>query len=286
MKKVKSSVEWLHFPFFLKKSGGGIACLLFIVCWLPVRSQPEAGFRLIQTIGIEAVDFTTDKLQNVYLLEADNEVVKYNPAGSEEFRYSNKTLGGKAFIDATNPFQVLLFFSEYGMVLTLDRTLSLAGRIDLQRLGFFRVFAVGRSSDNHLWVYDEANFRLRKISSDGQVLVESNDLSLSLGRAIHPLSLQEQEQLVFLNDPESGVLIFDVFGRYLKTLDFRGIDHFQVFGEKMIFCRAGKWEVFHLNALLLQPLKVPEDALTGRKMRLENDRLYVLGDKDLKIYNF
>lgn len=234
-------------------------------------------------IATKAKDFTTDNLQNIYCLSAESELIKYSPEGQEQFRYSNRTLGQAALLDATNPFHLLLYFPEYQNVLLFDRTLSPTGQFNLNNLGFYRASAVGMASDGHLWVYDEASFRLKKVTASGQVIAESGDLSLAIGKGLHPNFLTERNQQVFLNDPATGILVFDVFGQYLKTIGILGLAEFQIVGDELIFWQEGKLHSFHLTALLEQTYALPIELEPDSKVRLGNGALFVLDKNGLKI---
>lgn len=276
---------------------------LAVSCWLlafgcfvpnascqsvPQDSQAEGNgqYELLFTIPVKAKDFTTDKLQNIYLLTPDNEVIKYTPGGQEQFRYPNKTLGDAACLDATNPFHLLLFFPDYQTVLTLDRTMNLSGQFNLQQFGFFRVNAVGMASDGRLWVYDEVNFRLKKVESDGTIVTEGGDMSLVLGKTIRPNFLVEKGQIVYLNDPNEGILVFDVFGQYQKTLPLKDLKEFQLFDDQLIYFTKNQLISFHLKALLEKPIRLPEGVNSGDKLNVQKDKLYVLGREGLRVYKF
>lgn len=259
---------------------------LALVFHLTAGVQSGAFGQIPATVSIEARNFTTDNLQNLYVITPENEVVKYAPDGQELFRYFNNTLGQVAFLDATNPFHLLLFLPEYQNVLTLDRTLNLTGQFNLFQFGLFQVNAVGMASDGQLWVYDETAFRLKKIAADGTVKAESSDLSLTLGKAIRPNFLTERQQQVFLNDPEAGVLVFDVFGQYQKTIGIKGLKEFQVLDDQLVYFRDGRLWAFHLAALMEQPLTVPVKLPLSCKMRVGKEHIYVLETDELKIYPF
>ncbi len=246
---------------------------------LPLFAQP------LFTFDEKTASFSTDQLQNIYLQTTDHQLVKINAVGREEFRYTNKTLGAPAHLDASNPFQPLLFYPDFQTVVALDRTMSETGRLDLLRAGFFRVNAVGRASDNGLWLYDEATFRLKKLAPDGSLLLESADLSLSLGQAVAPDFLLEREQFVFLSDPAQGVFIFDIFGKFLKKLPLIGLREFQVEGQKLFFFQTGMLWAFDLQSLLTQPVQLPEGALPADHLRLEKGRVYVLQNEKLRVFS-
>lgn len=228
--------------------------------------------------------FAVDNLQNLYVLSSQNEVVKYTPDGQQQFTYPNSTLGSIASIDASNPLLIMLFFPDYQNVLLLDRTLSAAGQFNLFRAGLLQVSAVGMASDNRLWAYDATTFQLKKIEQDGQVLFESTDLSLELGRSIKPVRIFERNQTVFLCDPNEGVLLFDVFGRYVKTLELKGISDCQVLGDELYFLEKGKLKSFNLKSLTGRNLQLPEGLHNPKQVRIVSDRLFVLDDEGIKVF--
>ncbi len=223
-------------------------------------------------------NFTTDNLGNVYTFTLDNQVVKYNTAGKEQFRYPNRTLGEATLLDATNPFHLLLFFAQHQTVLTLDRTMNVSGQFNLMQMGFQRADAVGMASDGALWVYDEASFLLKKIKADGTVVVRGNDLSLSVGQSLRPNFLLEREQTVFVSDPMVGVLVFDIFGQYRKTIPILGLTAFQVMDDQLIYVKDGQLWSFHLTALLEKPFVLPFELIPGAKLRVANGWSYLLED--------
>ncbi len=228
--------------------------------------------------------FAVDNLQNLYVLSSQNEVVKYNPDGQQQFTYPNSTLGSIAAIDVSNPLLIMLFFPDYQNVLLLDRTLSAAGQFNLFRAGLLQVSAVGMASDNRLWAYDATTFQLKKIDQDGQVRFESTDLSLELGRSIRPVRIFERNQTVFLCDPNEGILLFDVFGRYVKTLGLKGISDCQVLGDELYFLEKGLLKSFNLQSLTGRSLKLPEGLHNPKQVRIVSDRLYVLDEEGIKVF--
>ena len=241
-------------------------------------------YKLLFELKLEASHFTTDKLQNIYYISQANEVVKLGPDGSEQFRFINKTLGTPTYLDATNPFNLLLFYPDYQTVLTLDRTMNQAGQFNLFDLGLFGLGAVGMAGDGHLWLYDMLNFRLKKVGREGQLIVQSADLSLELNRSVSPNFILERNQQVYVNDPALGILVFDVFGKYLKTIPILALEEFQVVGDQLLFCQNGQMHSFHLVTLLQNPVWLPSEVTADDHVQVQKDRLYVLGQGLLKIY--
>lgn len=110
------------------------------------------------------VFFTTDPLQQIYVVNRGNEVFerKYSQDGQVLFQYNNNRLGPLGWIDASNPFNILLYYPDYQIAKILDRTLNPSGEFQLYQLGLIAPAALALSNDNHLWVFDEKQTRSSK----------------------------------------------------------------------------------------------------------------------------
>ena len=173
------------------------------------------------------VGMTTDPLQQIYAINARNELFKYSAEGALLFQYNNNRLGRLARVDASNPFNVLLYYPDFQIVKTLDRTLNPSGEFKLYELGLINTAALALSNDNHLWVFDETSDQLKKIGRDGQILAQSDNLALLLGQDPAPTQIQAKGNFVYALDPKMGILVFDAFGQYDRLLPIKNISDFQ-----------------------------------------------------------
>jgi len=158
------------------------------------------------------------------------------------------------------------------------------GAFDLFNLDVIDVPAVGISSDNKLWIYDDLKFNLKKIDRNGDVVDQSNNLSLVLGKTLTPNFLLERSNAVYVNDPEVGILVFDLFSNYTKTIGIKGLDQFQVIDQQLVYWQDGALHIFNLKSLQTRSidLQLPPDE--SQLVRIEKDRLYVRTGPFLKIY--
>ena len=157
--------------------------------------------------------FAVDPLQQLLTVSDDGVLVQYNPQGQPLFRYHNTTLGEDFTIDATDPFNILLFYQDQQTIILLDRTLSVRASLDLRDTEVLYATAVARSHDNNLWVYDELAGRLYKLSARGDLLFTSNDFRLSENLSIGPSHIVRWGDRIALNFPERGLAIFSVLGQ-------------------------------------------------------------------------
>ncbi len=229
-------------------------------------------------------NFTIDKLQQIYLVTDRNEVIKHDPRGREVFRFNNNFLEDIGKLDPSDPFNVLLYYPEYLSVITLDRTMSKTGEFDLSNLNLIRVNALGSTNDNNVWLYDEVSFSLKKINRAGDVLKESVNLNLKLGYSGKPNFLIERSNMVFVNDPDYGILVFSNLGEYDSVIDLKGLNDFQVLGEQIVFQRGNKLFTFHLQSLNEKEIKLPMKIRSGNKIMLQKNRLFVQDSDRVVVY--
>lgn len=268
-----------------------ITIIAFFLSWISffaVNSTLHAQADSTQEIHSKILGkfhfYTTDKLCNIYLIDANYEILKYTPEGKETFRYNNNRLDRPTFIDATDPFNILVFYPDYQTIILLDRTMTHTATLNFSDFDFFNVNAVAFSGDNKLWVYDELNFRLKKIDRNGKHIQVSDDLSLLLDTDFKPNFIVERELKVFVNDPDVGILVFDAFGQYVKKLDFKGLSDFQVSRNLLIFRdKNNKVQIFHLDSLLTSPARLSESIPVG-KIQYQTGFLYAQDETGLSIF--
>jgi len=246
----------------------------------------DSLFTFLFELPEKAKDFTTDKLRQCYLVTENNEVIKYNADGKELFRFNNNRLGEMSYIDATDPFNILLYYPEFRTVILLDRTLNVTNEYILYDLDVVEIHAVGLSNDNNIWIYDDVNFKMKKVNQNGETLLESDNLSMILGVALQPNFILERNNWVFVNDADIGVLQFDLFGTYVKTIDIKSLAQFQVLEDQLVYRDANMIHTLHLKSLSNNTIDIPVELSKEDAIRIQKDRLYVLKDQKVSLYTF
>ena len=246
----------------------------------------SSSYQLIKSLPIEAQLITSDKLQQLYVVTSKNHLVKYNSKGEELFRYSNNTLGELKHVDVTDPFNVLLYYPEFLTVLTLNRTLNPTGEFVLFDLNVLDVQSVAMSNDNNIWLYDDVSFQIKKVDRKGETLESSENLSNQFSKVLQPNFIQERDNWLYVNDPTLGVLIFDTFGQYVKTVDVKGLLRFQVLDGQLVYRKEDSLESFHLQSLRTQDIELPEAIVKEHQISIQREHLFVKKEKTVEIYRF
>ena len=271
----------------------GRLLFLFLLCFsvnssLRLSAQNDSiQFTLIETLPYQAQVFATDKLQQSYLVNAsNNELIKFSPNGQVLFRFNNNRLGRLSHVDVANPFNVLLYYADYRTVITLDRTLSQTGEINLYDLDVIEVESVGMSNDNNIWLYDDVGFKLKKINHQGETLLESDNLNMSLDLRLMPNFILERDNLVFVNDPKEGIFVFDNFASFVKRIQIKDLQYFQVYNGQLIYLKEGQLVSFQMQALVNQEITLPPEFEVGNGVSIQNDRLFIIKEKEVLLFGF
>jgi hypothetical protein len=261
---------------------------LLLLCSInsSIAQSSDTLLHATATIHIETARLlTSDKLQQCYVVNEDNELFKYDKNGQLLFQYNNNQLGDLEWLDVTDPFNILLFYPDYFTVILLNRTLNITGEYQLFDLNITDVNAVAMANDNELWFFDDNTGKVRKVSRAGDVTGESVNVKLLLGINIQALNMLATRNRVFLNAPEFGILVFDNFGTYLKDIPLKGLASFQILENQLIYQEGGKIKSFHLQSFLTSEVELPFKLEETDQLQIQKGVLLLLKGEELLIYN-
>lgn len=248
------------------------------------QSDSSSSYLPILQIPLQTKFITADKLQQLYAVTPSNEVIKYAPDGTELYRFSNNILGDLTYLDATDPFNLLLFYEDYQSIIMLDRTLNKTAMLNLLDLDALQVHAIGMSNDGHIWLYDPVKFRLKKVDANGHILAESQNLSLLLPQTPQPTQLVARDNRVYLSDPAQGILLFNNFGQFQKVTDLPGVERFQVVENRLIFQQKSDLFAYDQRSFQTKSIPLPEGVKEGDQILWQKQRLYVRKAERIEVY--
>jgi len=257
--------------------------LLFLGCALSARAADS--LRILASRPMSARSITTDELGNIYAIQKDNTLARYNAQGDSTGFYRSALNGQLGSVDATNPLRLLLYFPAFNKVQVLDRQLALKAEVDLRPLRIFSPTAIATASDGNIWVYDPVNARLLKLDETGARIQEGIDLRQQLSFVPKAGFLLERDRRLYLCDTAHGILVFDPFASYITTLPFRPVASLQAFNHQLVFRRGNTLCSYDMQTFGEQLLPLPEDRqqhILGAC--LSSASLAVLYEKSLVIY--
>lgn len=220
--------------------------------------------------------FTTDELGNVYAVQGD-ELVLYDTKGRSWLRNSLKTFGRISSVDAFYSLKPMVHAAELGQVAVLDNTLSVQGSvINLPRNGFTQVVLACMSVQNSFWFYDQREMALLRVDAQLRPLANTGRLDQLLGFTPDPKAMHELDSRLYVNDPAHGLLVFDIFGTYMRTIPITGIRSFEVGSGGITYLdEKGAWR-YDMRSFAMEPLVIEHAVEEVRELRTERGMLYLL----------
>ncbi|MFA7380890.1 MAG: hypothetical protein WC150_10525 [Bacteroidia bacterium] len=259
---------------------------LMLAVLLVAFQQP--GFQKIVEVPCEAYYLTTDNLGNAYVMTTGHDLNKYKPDGSYSTTQNFKANGSITSVDVSNTMQINVFYKPLNKVIILDNVLAFRGELLLRNLGITQATACARSFDNGLWVFDASDLLLKKIDKDLKQVTEQSPnvrLFVEKGKTLAPDFIFDDASRVYVNNPETGILVFDIFAQYIKTIPVKGLHHFQVIGNELIYFRNNHLQRYNLRSSIQTVLQLP-DTTDLLDARLEKERLYLLKKNGLTLYAY
>lgn len=245
------------------------------------------GYQETRQMKVQGDYIRCDELGNIFLVNG-HELIKYSSGGDILDTYSSLSAGDITFIDIHDPFKILLYYQPFGQIEFLDHTLSLAeSTIDLNLMSLSMVTLACASYQGAFWVYDPTNFELVRITQRLEISERSGNLQQVTGYSLDPNYMLERDNVLYLNDPATGILIFDKYGSYFKTIPVKGLTSFQVFNSRLIYTEGDQISIYDTQRNELSATTLPRDDARSIAVCLSLDpqRLYMLSNEKLFFYD-
>lgn len=274
---------WETLQYEMKTKRFNLTLLLIITICLSIADLHGQKFSLIKTIDAKDVwEFTTDKLGNLYV--ADDKVIsKYDLNGNFLCSYSDYDFLNFRYLDATDPFKLMLFSPEFQNIRLLDSYFGLSGQLYLFNYPEMGLPALASATDDgNYWIFDRQNLVLRKIDMRGNVLISSTYLYLLYERNYLPTYMHSNRDWIIMNNQNNELLVFDRFGNYYKGVVLDSAEFQQVTGNLLFFIQNNKLIAFNFTELKQSTVETP-DLSDVSAIRIESQRLYIFRKNQIEI---
>lgn len=240
---------------------------------------------LVKTIPVKTHIYTTDHFGNSYIVNSHGTILKYDSLGELSATYSQKDFGVPQSIDASDPFKILIFYSNFATIRFLDNKLALQSTINLNSIGIQQpLLACNSINQTGFWVYDEIDFTIKKINNQLKVEVECQSLN-KIHRDVHVNFLCESESWIMINNLSLGVMVFNKNGDYFHTIKIQEQPYFQAQYDQLFYVKNDTIQMCNIGSLERNIVKLPP--MKGViDMRIEPHRVFVRKKETIEIYSF
>ena len=241
-----------------------------------------SDLKLIKQFSANSEIVLTDAIGNIYAVNGNN-VTMYNFEGLKNFSYSNSFLGSIYSVDVLDPMRVLIFYKEFNKVIFLSNKLSeISSAIELDNLGYSQISACCNSNLGGFWIFNAQQMQLVHLNSNLESDRKGTNIQSVLQNNDLPVYMLEQNDEIFVSAPKSGVLIFDKFGTYKKTIPLYQLNKFQVVGDKFIYLNNNK--IFSYSTINnTDSLSIPEN-LKIKSASIYKNKIVVSNSNEIYVY--
>lgn len=241
-------------------------------------------FTLLNSYATKANFAVADNFENFYSA-SNNGVIKYTPDGTFICRYEEFKYGRIGMVDVNNPLKVLVYYPDFSTVVILDKFLSPLNSYNFFELGYQNVSAVASSIDGRIWFYDNIDFKLKKIDETGKIFRESQPLNVVLEQTPNPNFMTERDNMLYMNDPNLGILVFDMFGSYSKTISLKGLSKFQLLHGQIVYFDSAQLNAYNPATFELKSFALPDTAEVSMAV-LQKTRMALVKKERVDFYRY
>lgn len=229
---------------------------------------------------------SADRNGRIFISDEKGNINQYDANGNFLLNYSPPKVGRISLLESWKTVQIFAFYRDLQQYTLLDRFLNplSQNRIDEDKLGFARVATL--AADDNLWVFDEVDFSLKKYGLRNQTVLINAPLNLVLDAKDYDINfMREYQNALFINDRNSGILVFDNLGNYRKKLPFEGLTYFGMLNDELYFLVNNQVHFFHLYNFTERTVPLPVERKPLQVLVLE-DRLVLFEESGMAIYRF
>jgi len=257
--------------------------IVFVLLFIVMRVAGQ-DYQLVYTIPFNYGKFTTDPIGNCYIY-SKGDITKFNPDGLETARYSSRDFGDISFVDATNALKIVVVFKEFSKAVILDAALAPQATIDLSFPGIPYVNVICSSRESGYWIVDPIGKQIRKLNDQLSIVIDGTPFRQVSGSEIEPLILIDSGNWLVLNTNGNGLLIFDRFGTYYKTIMDVPPVQFQANGHDLLYKDGTGMVKIDIRSGKTDRFLLPENKEDDR-CRVEGNRIFIKSLNTLKIYTY
>ncbi|TAE87302.1 MAG: hypothetical protein EAY81_04370 [Bacteroidetes bacterium] len=250
-----------------------------------VAQDSRQNFTLITGLRLNVKCMETDNLGNLYVVTKTNQLYKYGRNGKLLSTLNFNYIGNITQLDASNPMEIYLFYKELNKVVFLDNNLAFRGEINLNKANIIQASAIARSYDNNIWVFDLGDLQLKKVNKTNEVEQESGNIRQYISGNAAVNYMFDNNDRVFVVDSLNGILLFDIFASYIKTIPVKGVSDIKVLDKYLFYFDNQQLSRYNWQTPKKQSFELP-DTLNLRKLSIEKERLYLQKADSIYIYSY
>ena len=250
---------------------------MVLLLFLGIKVQAQQ-WTISDSLSLNAAvrSVSSDVLGNLYVANHKGELSRYSASLEKQETYSNQQLETISALDAGQMLRIFAFYEETQQFQFFNRFLNPLHppKGFSHKSGTAQIGTATMSSDQMIWLVDEANLRLQKYNPILEQVILSMDLSYYVTGVLEAKSLKERNNQLFLHQQDE-ILVFDFMGNFISKLPLQISGPFSIYENRLYYCQDNQVFVYRLDNM----------QTTSVHTLREEDVEFVIGTKD-KLYLF
>lgn len=232
-----------------------------------------------------AVNASTDRQGNLYIASSNGDIDRYDKDAILSYHFSPDKKGNATLIEAWQGLRTFVFYHDFQQYLFLDRFLNNSVSYDIGN-GLSTYYELGTiAGDNNLWLIDQQELTLKKLDIEINEFLSETPLNFNLDPDNFELTfMREYQNLLFISDKSSGILVFDNLGNYLESLGVLGLNHFSFSGNELLGLNGSGDKVKLIDVYTKKEREISLPDPSYQFVFMENSRLYCIAAKRIDIF--
>lgn len=241
---------------------------------------------LLKEVSIPiSVAVSLDRYSNIYAGDKKGNVFKYDSTGNLLQTFSSPAIANISSVEAWASLQVFVFYRDSQQFSILNRFMVPAAYstpINQEVIGFARSATLG--TQESLWLFDDTDFSIKRYDLTSNRLSLHTPLTLILNEADYQINyMREYQNALFVNDANSGILVFDNLGNYKKKLPFAGLTYINFHENQLYYLKDNTLHFFDIYRLTEKSLSLP-GSFTYNFALFSGTRIFLFANHSLLIY--
>jgi hypothetical protein len=242
---------------------------LFHSCLAQVPTKKIKEFRASKINTI-----TADRLGNFFLVLKNGHIKKYDANGK-------LVATTKAIIDLLEPWfhpSIFAFNRTHKKFIRYGRHFENPVATEIDASWAIEPYLVTVRADNHIWVLDRADATLKHIDPVTSATVSEFAIDTAqLNSKPNFTHIREYQNMLFVLDQNSGILIFTIFGKQVGFIKKSGILNFNFVGEELYYAQDNTIQFFDLTTGATRAMNVEGH---NRFVLVTDERMLLIDDKE------
>ncbi len=246
--------------------------------------EADKKLQLIREIKINTPSKASiDRAGNIYVVDNTDQLYRFDPIGEFQLDYSPPKPAEITLMEAWQGLRIFLFFRDLQEYSFLNRYLAnQQGNYSFINIGFVEMAAP--SYDNNIWLIDQVDFSMKKYDIFKQETLSTTPFDLLLNPEQYEITfIKEYQNKVYVGDRNSGILLFDNFGNFIRKYSQPGLNSFNFYKDIIYFIDNGKIILINLYNDDHQEITLPKEGPYHHVLIFE-ERYYLFTDSSMQIY--